>query len=373
MKGEVRIAFFCANLAGGLGGVVQALIVGLSRPDRQITLITGNAEDALLRRLPDAVRVIKLGTSSPWRLFVGLTRILRSAHFDIIVSSATVPNAITIVANLLNGARSIVVTRDDFHITAQIARRGRIEYAVYRAIVRFLYPLASRSIAVSEGVAEDLKAIGGRSAVPVRTIYNPAYSADLPGRVDDDELSRIDSLRGTPDTALLVAVCRLTAQKDVGTLIKAVAGLVRTRPVRLLIVGDGPQRRTLEELVSSLGVEQNVCFVGYKENPLPYMAAADVFVLSSAWEGFGNVLVEAMAVGTPVVATDCPSGPAEILGHGRWGKLAPVGNPEALRIAIEQALVSPPARGDLVARAQEFSAEVAIEAYEEELSGALAS
>jgi len=140
---------------------------------------------------------------------------------------------------------------------------------------------------------------------------------------------------------VILSVGRLTKQKDYPTLIRAFALVHRERPARLMILGEGEERPKLEALIQELSLDDDVSLPGFVDNPYAYMARSAVFVLSSAWEGLPTVLIEAMAVGTPVVATDCPSGPAEILEGGKWGKLVPVGDVEALAEAIARKISSP--------------------------------
>jgi glycosyltransferase involved in cell wall biosynthesis len=139
--------------------------------------------------------------------------------------------------------------------------------------------------------------------------------------------------------------------------LRAFARVRQSRPARLMILGEGEDRVSLEGLVRHLDCRDDIALPGFIPNPYPYMAAASVFVLSSAWEGFGNVLIEAMALGIPVVSTDCPSGPAEILGRGRYGTLVPVGDVDALTCAIAATLDAPPETSHSIERANSFSCE----------------
>ena len=157
-----------------------------------------------------------------------------------------------------------------------------------------------------------------------------------------------------PKVPVCLAAGRLCPQKDYPTLIRAFATLAETRPLRLLILGDGPDRADLESLIRQLGLADRVALPGFAENPFSAMARAGVFVLSSAWEGLPGVLIQAMACGTPVVATDCPSGPREVLVDGRYGPLVPVGDPEALAQAIGETLDRPLGAELLKARASDF-------------------
>jgi glycosyltransferase involved in cell wall biosynthesis len=165
---------------------------------------------------------------------------------------------------------------------------------------------------------------------------------------------------------VILAVGRLTKAKDYPTLFRAFSLVRQVRPAKLLVLGEGEERSNLERLAIELGIQNDVSMSGFVDNPFAFMAKASVFVLSSAWEGFGNVLVEALACGCPVVATDCPSGPREILDNGRYGRLVPVGDHEALAKAILETLDNPdfPAdRQTRLQRAMEFSVDVAIDRY----------
>jgi glycosyltransferase involved in cell wall biosynthesis len=162
---------------------------------------------------------------------------------------------------------------------------------------------------------------------------------------------------------VILSVGRLSPEKEFGTVIRAIAQLAPQRPVRLMILGEGQERPALEALIDELGVRDRVLLPGFDSNPYAYMSRAAVLVLSSRWEGSPNVLVEAMACGTPVVATNCRSGPAELLEDGRLGPLVPVGDHSAMAAAIERMLDAPVPRDELKRRANMFSVEAAAQAY----------
>jgi glycosyltransferase involved in cell wall biosynthesis len=162
---------------------------------------------------------------------------------------------------------------------------------------------------------------------------------------------------------VFLAAGRLVPQKDHRTLIDAFAALRARMPARLVILGEGPERPALEALIRRWGIEDDVALPGFDLYPAAYMARADVFVLSSRWEGLANVIVEAMACGTPVVSTDCPSGPAELLEGGRFGPVVPVGDAPALAAAMEQAFRDPVPPDVLKRRASEFSLDRSVDAY----------
>jgi glycosyltransferase involved in cell wall biosynthesis len=210
--------------------------------------------------------------------------------------------------------------------------RGRL---TPRLIKRF-YPWANGIVVVSHGVRDDMAQLTKIPRERITVIYNPSIvSAD----VREKAQAPLDHPWFEPgQPPVLIAVGRLQIQKDYPTLLQAFAQVRQKRPVRLLILGEGKERPMLEEIIKTLGVEEDVSLPGFVMNPFAYMARASLFVLSSRWEGLPTVLIEAMCCGTPVVSTDCPSGPREILREGQYGQLVPVGEPTALARAIETTL-----------------------------------
>jgi glycosyltransferase involved in cell wall biosynthesis len=226
-----------------------------------------------------------------------------------------------------------------------------------------LYHRADAVVALSGGVGDALVGIDGRLRGRLHVIPNAALDQDvLAGAETPAPRQGVQ-----PGERLLVACGRLTEQKGYPDLLRAIALVRREQPVRLWVLGDGPDRAELERLRSSLGLDGVVEFLGFRPNPYAYMAAADLFVLSSHWEGFGNVIVEAMASGAPVVSTDCPYGPGEISQHGTSGLLTPVANPAALAAALLRVLADDALRARLSQggreRANAFDARLVARAY----------
>ena len=219
---------------------------------------------------------------------------------------------------------------------------------------------------MSRGVAADLTDAVGVPADRMYTIYNPVVSASLVRAADRPAghpwLDR-------PGPQVVLATGRLIEQKDFPTLPAAFAKVLACRPARLIVLGKGPLLPALTAQAEELGVARHVDFPGFAENPYAFMAKAGVFVLSSRWEGLGNVLIQAMACGCPVVSTDCPHGPAEILEDGRWGELVPVGDSRALSEAMFRALDRLPPHEALRERASAFGVDQAVARYEELLCG----
>jgi glycosyltransferase involved in cell wall biosynthesis len=224
--------------------------------------------------------------------------------------------------------------------------------------MRHCFPWADEIVAVSEGVADDFAAVTGLERSRIKTIYNPVISTTLVEKAKEP----VDHPWFAPgQPPVILAIGRLTKQKNFPTLIRAFDSLRKKRPVHLMILGEGEERMALEGLIQQLGLDDSVSLPGFLDNPYAYLSRAGVFVLSSEWEGLPTVLIEALAVGVPVVSTDCKSGPREILDDGKYGQLVPVGDSATLAEAIGKALNQ--AAPNYQEACQRFTWEASIEAY----------
>ena len=229
------------------------------------------------------------------------------------------------------------------------------------------YRRADAIVAVSEGVAKDLITRTGLARDRISVIYNAVVTPQLAKRAAEP----LHHPWFAPDEPpVILSVGRLGRAKDFPTLVRALATVRKQQPARLLILGEAAsprrsakRRAELNDIATELGIEQHIRLDGFIDNPFAYMRHSAVFALSSQYEGFGNVLVEAMACGCPVVSTDCPSGPAEILEHGRYGPLVPVGDHQALGAAILSVLAQPTNPDALRRRAADFSVKHAMRQY----------
>jgi glycosyltransferase involved in cell wall biosynthesis len=198
-----------------------------------------------------------------------------------------------------------------------------------------LYPWSNQIIGVSQGVAQDLAQITGISPKKIEVIYNPVLNLDIFEKAKNP-VDHPFFLPGKPP--VILGVGRLDPQKDFSNLINAFAIVQKVTPARLVILGSGLLKRSLQALVKDLNLEDKVTFLGFVTNPYPYMINSSVFVLSSIWEGLPTVLIEALALKTPIVSTNCPSGPAEILRQGKYGHLVEPKNSKALANSILKVL-----------------------------------
>ena len=283
-----------------------------------------------------------------------LNRYLRHARPHVLVSALPRPNTVAVcAAELTDRAVPVVVT-----VHNNIAAAYATEWL---EAARTLYPLADAVVAVSRGAAESARRSLGVDAGRVRTIYNPV-PADGIRRLAQEEVTHPWFADGEPP--VILSVGREAPQKDYPTLVEAFGLARREVDSRLVILGklSAPYRARLKSLAQGCGVEGDLGFVDFDENPYRYMRRAGLLALSSRWEGLSMVILEALACGTPVVSTDTPYGPREIL--GRWGDLPPVGDASALARALVATLRGErPTEEALRARAADFSVEKAADAY----------
>ena len=226
---------------------------------------------------------------------------------------------------------------------------------------RCSFPYADSIVGVSHGVSTEFAKISGLKYGQPQVVYNPVVSEDIERRSREPaNHAWIDR----PELPVILAIGKLNKSKNFPLLLAAFARLLTHRPARLLVLGDGRMRPKLLALARRLGIEECVDFLGFRENPFAFLARASLFVLSSTHEALPTVLIEAMACGCPVVSTDCPFGPREILEGGKLGPLVPVGDSEALAAAMARTLDEPPRRDKLRERAAWFSIDRAVDRYE---------
>ena len=268
---------------------------------------------------------------------------------------------LTVIAPMarLRGYRGRVVVSEHNTISVQYDNWGRPHRAALRTSMALSYRLAHARIGVSSGVADDIADLSGLPRARFDVIQNPVAPRPVPNA---GALRNVDALWAASPGARIVTVGSMKAQKNHPLLLRAFARLQNPN-ARLMFVGIGAGEAELRGLAAELGIAGRVIFAGFHSDPTPFYETADLFVLSSNYEGFGNVIVEALACGTPVVSTDCPSGPAEILEDGRYGHLVPVRDAQALAAAMQQALAAPYDSIPLKRRASDFAPAIAAKRY----------
>lgn len=349
---------------GGAERVALRLAQDWVAAGHRVDLLLLRAEGRLLELLPPEVRVIDLGAGRILGAILPLARYLRRSRPDAVQASMWPLTIAAIIGGRLARTRARIVVSEHIALSKQYGGGGALGSAFLTKSIAWFYPLADARVAVSESAADDLARLSGISRASVDVIYNPVpQPAPEPSHLPD-----IEALWGSGGARILT-VGRLGAQKNQALLIRAFARVRRTRAARLMILGEGPLRAELEQVAAAQGVAGDVVFPGFALDPWPFYASADLFVLSSDYEGFGLVLVEAMQCGLPVVSTDCESGPREILDHGRYGALVACGDEEGLANAMSAALDRPADKDRLKARAAELSGAAASDRYLELMIG----
>lgn len=391
-----HLALFITSLVGGgAERVTLNLAAALADRGHTLDLLVGRKEGQLHEHIPATVRIIDLGAASarqllpivlkmprtakglastllhpkaPWILGAvpALVRYLNDRPPATLLSVRNYANIAALLAWRLKSGRPRLVISAHNHLTVAATHARKAYRRKFPQLARSLYPEADRIVAVSNGVAEDLVQSIGLPRSRITTIYNPVFHPELLAQARDTPTHEW-FVPGAPPVVL--GIGKLKPQKDFACLVRAFARVLATRPARLLILGEGPQREALVSLAHELGVADAVSLPGFVANPFAYLGRAAVFVLSSAWEGLSNVIIEALACGCPVVSTDCPSGPAEILDGGTYGRLVPVGDDAALARAIVATLDQPLAPERLRDRARLFSVDHAVECYLDVLLG----
>lgn len=354
---------------GGIGQVMLTLAEGLVARgiavDLALTLGPGTDPG---RPIPPGVTLVRLAPRT--RSAIGpLRRHLRATRPGALITARDHLHLLGLAARRLAGLQRScrLIWTYHTHRSAQLADMSLPERLADALALRLVRRPDAR-VAVSAGVAEDLAMATGLVPSQIDCIPNPAWSAARaaaalapcphPWLADRAPGAR------NPDAPVVVGLGRLVQQKDFATLIHAFARLRALQPrARLIIAGAGPEQARISALLAEQSLISSVDLCGHLADPLPLLARADLFVLSSRWEGFALALVEAMGCGCPVVSTDCPTGPAMILQDGRLGPLVPPGDPAALAGVMAEVLASPPDPGPLRARAADFDADRAIGAW----------
>jgi glycosyltransferase involved in cell wall biosynthesis len=333
-----RVALFLIALAGGgAERVVLNLVRGFVEHGRAVDLVVCRAEGELRGSVPPGVALVELKALRSWAAMLGLARYLRRRRPACLFSAMDTANLIALAARRLSGTPTRIVGAIHNTPSHQLAASASLKERLQLPLARRLYPRADALVAVSAGVAADAAAMLGLEPHRIAVIANPVVTPELVERA----AAPLDDPWLRPGEPPVVLACgRLAPQKDFPCLLHAFALLRARRPARLLILGEGAERPALEALARRLGVAAEARLPGFVANPLAYMRRAAVLALSSRHEGSPVVLVEALACGCPVVATDCPSGPREILEGVAATRLVPVGDPAALARGLDELIAA---------------------------------
>ncbi|MEM8947866.1 MAG: glycosyltransferase [Pseudomonadota bacterium] len=357
-----RIAFLIQDLRnGGAERVTIWLANGMAERglDVDLVLINRRGEDAYFASLDPRVRLWPLRQGRTLTSLFGFRDYFDQAKPDVVISALTHVNVAATLGRKLARHKPRLILVEHNQMSKNIKRKSGFVRLAY-AVAPKVYRLADRVGAVSEGVKADFVAVTGFPSDGVDVFYNPVVTASLhKQRLETPDHPWFED--GQPP--VILGVGRLTEQKNFPLLIRAFAELRRTRTARLMILGEGKLRDELRRLADDTGHGDNIALPGFVDNPFAYMSQAAVFALSSDWEGLPTVLIEAMACGASVVSTDCPSGPDEILEGGSLAPLTPPGDVSAFAQALATALDRQRPIQPLIARAEAFSTDAALDHY----------
>ena len=327
-----RLAVFVATSGhSGVDRIITNLVTQWAAWGLPVDLLRVRDHGPHLEPLPAGVRAVDLGSAHVNSALPALVRYLRKERPATMLTDKDRVNRMTILARALARVDTRLTVRVGTTVSVNLRDRGAWERWVQRTSMRRLYPLAERVLVPSRGAAEDLAAYTGLARGHISVVPSPILTPALEhlATKPPDHPWLVE-----PDIPVILGVGELGYRKDFETLVRAFALVRKSRPCRLLILGRGRRREDLLRLAAELEVSGDVDLPGFTANPYPAMAKARLFVLSSRWEGMPVVLIEALACHTPVVSTDCPSGPREILGDGTAGALVPVSDHAAMAAAV---------------------------------------
>lgn len=358
-----RIAIFMSTSGhSGNDRAMKNLIPALIRRGYRVDQIKVRKHGPTLAEpLVEGLQVIDSGASTTYAALPALAGYLRRTRPAVLLADKDRVCRTALLGRHISGARDTrLVLSCGTTISIDLAHRGPVDRWMQRYSMGHFYRHADQVITFSEAAADDLSAYTGLPRSHVRGVAQPVVPASLfeiTPPLPDHPWFRD---RNVP---VILAVGELSPRKDFATLIRAFARLRTTRSARLAIAGRGIELEALRGLAQSLGVAADVDFLGFRNDVYALMAHASVFAMTSRWEGLGFVLIEALACGTPVVATDCPSGPAEILQNGRYGHLVPVGDDTRVADALLATLAAPPSASKCREAARRYEIEAATDDY----------
>ncbi|MBL1215448.1 MAG: glycosyltransferase [Ignavibacteriae bacterium] len=362
---KLKIAVFVANLyGGGAERMMLNLAKGFAEKGIETQLVLAIAEGPYLKDIPSSIEVIDFESKKVLYSINKLRKYLVEQKPDVLISTLSRVNIAAIIAKSLAGVNTKLILREANTFSVYLDSNKSIWDKIIDSMIKILYRRGDKIVAVSEGVADDLKKTLPRLKSKITVIYNPVIDEEVFERADEP----VDNdWFNDEEIPVIIGVGRISEQKDFSTLIKAFNIVSQQKEIRLLILGkyneNDQEYVKLIELINELGISDKVKFEGFVSNPFAYLSRASVFVLSSKWEGLPGVLIQALACGCPVVSTDCPSGPNEVINNESIGYLSPVGDYEILADKIIKTLDRNIDKTILINRAKEFSVDKGAENY----------
>lgn len=355
------LAIFAATSGhSGVDRVLRNLVPAIARLGVRVDVLGIEGHGPVLADMPDGVRHLPLGAAHVNTAIPALVRYLRETRPAAMLSDKDRVNRAALFARWLARVPTRVGVRQGTTVSVNLASRRAGDRLVQTASMRWLYRHADAVLVPSKGAADDIARFARLPEAMIHVVPSPIVTPTLSLRADEG-VEHPWFAPGAPP--VILGVGELSERKDFATLVRAFARVRAQRECRLMILGEGRRRKELEALAAELGVSDDVAMPGFVVNPYPYMAGAAVFALASRWEGMPVVLIEALGLGRPCVACDCPSGPAEVLDGGRVGPLVPVQDDAAFADGLLQQLTTPTSAGDCAAAVAAYTDEASARAY----------
>lgn len=349
----MKICLFAPNLGGGgAERIISVLANHLADNGFKVDLVLANATGPYLEDISKAVKVIDLHCKRVSLSVFKLVKYLKASRPQVVFASQMHAARALILAVKLSGVKSKVIIRQPTMLVSPYEKRSTSSMLQLKLFLFLARRYADKIIVTSQAMADEFISLSKISQNKVKIIYNPLPISQIQKR-SQEKLEHPWFQAG--QAPVVLAVGRLETVKNFSSLIRAFSLVVKKTEAKLVILGEGSERNALENLVSALGLQSSVQMPGFVENPYQYMSRAKVFVQSSLREGFSNGLIEAMACGTQVIATDCVGGTAEILEHGRWGRLVPVDDARAMAAEL-LSLINAAENANALSRAENFDA-----------------
>lgn len=350
---KMHIVFLQPNFrAAGVEKVNILLANEMHKQGHDVSFMVFKKQGEFLRLLNPSIEVININVSRALFSFPSLLALLLKSKACVISPYISL-STLAVFAKAFTFSKASIIVCEHSTLSRITNVKGSWKDRLLVKLSRFVYRRADGVVAVSQGVADDLVMLTGIDSSRIQVLYNPVIYDDLLEKATEIPSHKWLISRELP---VFMGAGRLDVAKNFPLLISAFAQVVRVKDARLLILGEGSLRTQLEKQINQLGLQEKCDLVGFVDNPYSYMAHADVFVLSSDFEGLPTVVIEALACNTPVVSTDCPSGASDILENGKWGRLVPVGDQKALAQAMLDSL-SEKRDIDLSLRASDFRVE----------------
>ena len=362
----MRISLFIPDFReGGAQKMMINLANELTHKSVDVDLVVACNAGSFDRLVNDKVNIIRLNCKRTLTSLFPLIKYLKSVKPQVLLSALYHANVVCLIAKQMikDGNIKFIVTERNY-LSLRIKNSPNIKDKLILPAIKFLYPKADSVIAISKGVMDDVKDVCSLSDDKILHIYNPVVTDSFA-----EDIKASPDIPCSRDIPLIIASGRLVEQKDYPTMLKSLALVIKKKPVNLMILGKGHLEDEVTSLAKELNIDNHVIFKGFVDNPLSYIKQADIFLMTSAWEGFGNVLVEALYCGLSIVATDCKAGPAEILNNGEYGHLVPVGDEKAISDAILDVIKKPFDKEMQKQRALEFTAKNISDKYLHHIEG----